>query len=90
MPAANTQFTEARKRDGRTVAIDVGRMVNAVRHAMEASAEGDVPHDPKLLETIVEPAETLAFETKDLPTGWGTSPLLWRRKIDEWKKAKEL
>ena len=49
MPVANVRFTQARKRDGRMVAIDQGRIMNAVRHAMEASAEGNVARDPKLV-----------------------------------------
>jgi phosphohistidine phosphatase SixA len=49
-----------------------------------------ITHDPALMETMVEPGETLAFETGAWQTGWGTGQLLWRRKIDEWKKAKEL
>jgi ribonucleoside-triphosphate reductase len=42
-----TQFIHARKRDGRVVPFDPARIVSAVRHAMQASGEGDIAHDPK-------------------------------------------
>ena len=47
MPMDTPQFTQARKRDGRIVPFDQGRIVNAVRHAMEACSEGDVALDPQ-------------------------------------------
>jgi ribonucleoside-triphosphate reductase len=42
-----TQFIHARKRDGRVVPFDPARIVSAVRHAMQASGEGDIAHDPQ-------------------------------------------
>ena len=42
-----TQFIQARKRDGRLVPFDPARIVSAVRHAMQASSEGDVARDPR-------------------------------------------
>ncbi len=47
-------------------------------------------HEAYLMEASIEPGETLAFEAPDKKIGWGSAKLLWRRKIDEWKKAEEL
>lgn len=47
MPMDTTPFTQARKRDGRIVPFDQARIVNAVRHAMQACGEGDVNVDPQ-------------------------------------------
>ncbi len=47
MPMDTPQFTQARKRDGRIVPFDQARIVNAVRHAMEACSEGNYEIDPQ-------------------------------------------
>ncbi len=44
---SSSQFTKARKRDGRIVAFDQDRITRAVYRAMHASGEGDLERDPQ-------------------------------------------
>jgi hypothetical protein len=48
-----------------------------------------ITHDARLIETNVEPAEMLAFETDDI-NRWGAARLMWRRRIGEWSTAEVL
>jgi ribonucleoside-diphosphate reductase alpha chain len=46
-------FSQIRKRDGRLVPFEEGRIERAIRLAMEASAEGDAEADPKRMSAAV-------------------------------------
>jgi len=47
--AGANQLTKVRKRDGRIVDFDQARITNAVFRAMQATGEGDLATDPKLV-----------------------------------------
>lgn len=56
-----------RKRDGRIVPFDPQRIVNAVRRAMEAAAEGDLEHDPPRVAEAVLKALAERFPAGHIP-----------------------
>ena len=64
MTVNTPQFTQARKRDGRMLPFDQGRIVNAVRHAMEACSEGEFEVDPQRVA-----AAAIAALNQRLPSG---------------------
>ncbi|MCL6555432.1 MAG: hypothetical protein K6T56_03610 [Burkholderiales bacterium] len=56
-----------RKRDGRIVPFDPQRIINAVRRAMEAAAEGDLEHDPPRVAEAVLKALAERFPAGHIP-----------------------
>ncbi len=64
MPQLASPFTQARKRDGRIVPFDPSRIINAVRHAMEACGEGIFEIDPQRVSDAA-----LAALAQRLPNG---------------------
>ena len=64
MPQLASPFTQARKRDGRIVPFDPSRIINAVRHAMEACGEGNFEIDPQRVSDAA-----LAALARRLPSG---------------------
>jgi ribonucleoside-diphosphate reductase alpha chain len=49
----NNSFEQVRKRDGRIVAFDTGRITNAIFRAMQATGEGSSDHAEKVSEQVV-------------------------------------
>ncbi|MBI1975201.1 MAG: ribonucleoside-triphosphate reductase [Parcubacteria group bacterium] len=60
MAAVASKFAYARKRDGRVVPFDQGRITRAVYRAMEATGEGDLTKDPeRVSDRVVRDLEKL-------------------------------
>jgi hypothetical protein len=61
-------FTSVRKRDGRVVAFDQDRITNAIYRAMEATGEGNLTRDPRMVSDRVVKSLLKKFPTSAIPS----------------------